>query len=170
MPASRLWEFEDARVDFGGVQADATDLGRMLLTEFALIYGNDWLLIPLELPAGALVQITRLDVRDTFGHTTTIGPTSQLDGAPAQWGMFGISSPDLPHADTLLIAPTLAASVQGRDLEEVLLLRDEAANLAWAIERSIEGDNGLPADRAQAAHENTPTAPPPPAQAPDTLT
>jgi hypothetical protein len=161
MPASRLWEFEDARVNFGAIDAEPEDLGRMLLTGFALLYGADWLLIPLEAPTGTLVRITRLDVRDTFGHTTTIGPTAP-DGA---WGMFGISRPDGPPDSALLIAPTLASSLHGRDIEEVLLLRDEAANLAWAVERAIEGDDGRPVDRAQAAYEATPPAPPPPAAA-----
>ena len=136
----------------------------MLLAGFALVYGANWLLVPLEVPVGALVRITRLDVRDTFGRTTTVGPT-----APGgEWGMFGVSRADGPPDGALLIAPALAASLQGRDIEEVLLLRDEAANLAWAVERAVEGEHGLPADRAQAAHEGVPPAPPP-ARPPDTL-
>lgn len=170
MPASRLWEFEDARVDFGAVEADPEDLGRMLLAEFALVYGGDWLLVPLEVPVGALIQITRLDVRDTFGHTTTIGPTAQLSGPSPEWGMFGLTRAGGPPGDVLLIAPALAASLQGRAVEDVLLLRDETANLAWAVERTIEGDNGLPADRAQASYENSPPlSAPPPTQTPQTF-
>src|SRR5262249_25799089 len=42
MPAARFWEFEDAQIDFGSVDAGPTDLGRMLLVEFAIDYGNDW--------------------------------------------------------------------------------------------------------------------------------
>ncbi len=76
--------------------------------------------------------------------------------------MFGISRADGARDGALLIAPALAASLQGRDVEEVLLLRDEAANLAWAIERAVEGEDGLPADQAQAAHEAVPPAPPSP--------
>jgi hypothetical protein len=54
----------------------------------------------------------------------------------------------------------VAAGLQGRDLEEVLLLRDETANLAWAVERRIEGQNGAPVDRAQAAYEAVGPTPP----------
>jgi len=164
MPASRLWEFEDSRVDFGAVEAQPEDLGRMLLAGFALVYGANWLLVPLEVPIGALVRISRLDVRDTFGRTTTVGPTAPN----GEWGMFGLSRADGPPDGALLIAPALAASLQGRDVEEVLLLRDEAANLAWAIERAVEGEHGLPADRAQAAYEASPPAPPSPRRS-DTL-
>jgi hypothetical protein len=157
MPASRLWEFEDGRVNFGAVDAQPEDLGRLLLAGFGLIYGADWLLVPLEASIGTVVRITRLDVRDTFGRTVTVGPT-----APAgEWGMFGLSRDDGVPDGALLAAPTLAASLQGRDVEEVLLLRDEAANLAWAIERATEGEDGRPADRAQAAYESASPAPAP---------
>jgi hypothetical protein len=163
MPASRLWEFEDGRVNFGAVEARPEDLGRLLLSGFALVYGANWLLLPLEAPVGSLVRITRLDVHDTFGRVVSVGPT-----APGgEWGMFGVSRADGTVDGALLLAPALSASLQGRDVEEVLLLRDEAANLAWAIERSTEGEDGLPADRAQAAHEGA--AATPPARVPDVL-
>jgi hypothetical protein len=50
----------------------------------------------------------------------------------------------------------------------VLLLRDEAANLAWAVERTIEGQDGGPVDLARDASESAPL-PAPPAPDPDTL-
>ena len=177
MPASRLWEFEDARVDFGGVEANPEDLGRMLLTEFALVYGGDWLLVPLEAPAGSLVRIVALDVRDTFGRVVRVGPTTSLEPPSAGWRMFGISpgvgvdaaaaGTNAPQ-DVLFVAPALASSLQGRPIEEVLLLRDEMANMAWAVERSVEGADGLPMDRAAAEYARRPD-PAPPSAAADTL-
>jgi hypothetical protein len=164
MPASRLWEFEDRRVDFGAIEAQPEDLGRMLLSGFALVYGTNWMLLPLEVPVGAVIRITRLDIRDTFGRTTTIRPTATR----GEWRMFATTRIDGLADDALLIAPALAASLQGRDIEEVVLLRDETADLAWAIERAIEGEHGLPADRAQAAHEAVAPAPPSPSPS-DTL-
>jgi hypothetical protein len=157
MPASRLWEFEDGRVNFGAVEAQPEDLGRMLLSGFALVYGANWMLLPLEVPVGALVRITRLDVRDTFGRATTVPPTA----ASGEWGMFGASRADGTRDGALIIVPALASSLQGRDVEDVLLLRDEAANLAWAVERAVEGQDGLPADQAQAAHEAVAPGSPP---------
>jgi hypothetical protein len=173
MPARRFWEFEDAFVDFGGVEAGPEDLGRMLLSEFALVFGDDWLLVPLEVPFGSLVRVVSLDVRDTFGRTLRVGPTSTLEGSLGGWRMFTLSqlggaeaARASPVADALLVPPLLAQSLQGRDLEEVLLLRDETANLAWAVERLVEGQNGAPVDRAQAAYEadGQPAARPEPAR------
>src|SRR5262249_32625042 len=72
MPAMRFWEFEDAQVDFGSVDAGPTDLARMLLVEFALPYGNDWFVIPIELDVGALYRTLSLVITDTFGVRTLI--------------------------------------------------------------------------------------------------
>lgn len=158
MPASRLWEFEDGRVNFGAVDAEATDLGRMLLSGFALVYGADWMVVPVEVPLGSLTRITKLDVKDTFGKVTSVGPTDPT----GTWNLFGLTG---ATDRALLVAPALAQSLQGRDVEEVLLLRDEAANLAWAVERSLEGPDGRPQDQAQRAGEAA--APIPPRSRPD---
>ena len=88
------------------------------------------------------------------------GVTMRLRREPsAGWRMFGISpgvafeavapGTNAPQ-DVLFVAPALASSLQGRPIEEVVLLRDEMANMAWAIERSVEGAHGLPMDRAAA--------------------
>ena len=38
------------------------------MTEFGLVYGNDWFLLPLELPVGALYDLSGFEVRDSFGR------------------------------------------------------------------------------------------------------
>src|SRR4051812_12199122 len=43
--------------------------------------------------------------------------------------------------------PALAPNLGGPPLEEVLFLRDEMANLAWAIERTVESAAGQPLNR-----------------------
>ena len=85
MPAARFWEFEDAQVDFGSVDAGPTDLVRMLLVEFALAYGNDWFVIPIELDVGSLYRTRSLVITDTFGVRTLIKSSSEL-GRPIRCG------------------------------------------------------------------------------------
>ena len=39
----------------------------MLLAEFALVYGNDWFVAPIDLPVGSVTRLVTVTVRDTFG-------------------------------------------------------------------------------------------------------
>ena len=53
MPAPRFWEMEDARFDPGAIDASRIDLGRLLLVDFATVYGNDWLVRRSACPSAA---------------------------------------------------------------------------------------------------------------------
>ena len=152
MPAARFWEFEDAQVDFGAVDAGPTDLARMLLVEFALTYGNDWFLIPIELDIGALYRTRSLVVTDTFGVRTLIQPASEPGAPHSAWRMFQHSylrGSELtqPASNLFFLPPALLGGLESRPVEEVLFLRDEMANLAWAVERLVESPAEQPLNR-----------------------
>ncbi len=161
MPANRWWEFEDARVWFGGIEAEAGDTARMLLVEFATVYGNDWFLAPLELEAGALARVDALVVEDTFGHATLVAPTERARATQGAqpWRMFRVTGAE---PELLVVAPVAAGGLEGAPLEEVLLVRDEMANLAWAIERRIVGSAGASVDRYERDRARRAAAPPAP--------
>ena len=113
MPAARFWEFEDAQVDFGSVDAGPTDLVRMLLVEFALAYGNDWFVIPIELEVGSLCRTRSLVITDTFGIRTLIKPSSELGEPYASWRMFQHAylrgnGPHEPGVESVFPAPGAA--------------------------------------------------------------
>lgn len=149
-PAPRWWSFEDARVDFGAVETAADDLARMLTLEFALIYGNDWFVVPLELPVGAVCRIASLVVTDTFGDKTLVKPSAQSvqAGESSPWRFFQLSPLDgKEYSDLFLLPPVLLQSLEAKPVEEVLLLRDEMANMAWAVERVVESPAGRPLNR-----------------------
>jgi hypothetical protein len=147
MPADRWWEFEEAKVNLGALDAGPTDLGRLLLVEFALVFGTDWFVVPIDLPVGAIFRITACTVRDTFGVTTEVGPSRNSDGS--RWSMFELTAPDEPAylRDLFFLAPTLPRTLDGDPLEEVALFRDEMANMVWAVERRVQGPSGEPVDR-----------------------
>jgi hypothetical protein len=153
MPASRWWQFEDSRVNFAQVSAHPEDLARMLVVEFASVYGNDWYLWPLDLPVGAIHRITALEVSNTFGDQVTVGAAaaSAMGSTTADWQLFRPTEQRAaggPGAyDGLLLLPSLASPLEGEIFEEVRLLRDEMANLAWAVEATVRGQDGLPFDR-----------------------
>ncbi len=54
MPNTRWWAFEDSRTNFGDIKPDTTDIAKLLLIEFGLVYANDWFLLPYALPAGSI--------------------------------------------------------------------------------------------------------------------
>jgi hypothetical protein len=149
MPSDRFWEFEDARVNLGALDAGPADLGRLLLVEYGLVYGNDWWLIPIELPVGSLFTVTNLEVRDTFGQVTAVGPSRNADGT--RWEMFELGQTGRGAgrlADLFFLPPTLARRLEGDPIERVSLLRDEMANLAWGVENVVPGVSGEPFERA----------------------
>lgn len=165
MPARRYWEFEDARVSFGGVEAAPSDLGRMLVAEFATVYGNDWYLVPLEVPVGSLTTLTAVVVGDTFSSElgATQLPAPGEGAGDEHWSLFQLSTEDGGRRPGLFVPPVTAGTLDGDPVEEVLLARDEGANQAWAVERLITTPLGAALDR-------TGTAAPVPRPVPATLT
>jgi hypothetical protein len=168
MPTPRWWEFEDGRVDFGRVDAAPDDLARLLLLEFALVYGNDWLMIPVTLEAGSICRVRSLRVTDTFGAQLEIPASQQSGDTAASWGLFypAVAGRPLTHdvdpADRLFfLPPTFASSLNSDPIEHVLFIRDEMANMAWAIERIVPGADGRPVDRFEAYQEKRRAEPPP---------
>lgn len=154
MPAARWWEFEDASVDFGAVDTAPDDLGRLLVTEFATVFGNDWYIIPVALPIGSLTTIASLVVTDTFGERRLIEPTAKARTLGGRWSMFAISEDATPGGvagdlGMLFLAPVVSSQIDGRPLEEVLFVRDEMADMAWAIERVVTGASGTSMDRTE---------------------
>lgn len=149
MPVSRWWEFEDGQVNFGAADAEPSDLLRLLLVTFALEYGNDWFVVPAEVPADGLYRVTSVVVTDGFGVRTRVVPYWQARAAGSRWRMFSLSVPDgtEPTEGMLFVPPALGPSLHGEPVEEVLLLRDEVANLAWAVEHRVADEAGRPVDR-----------------------
>jgi hypothetical protein len=155
MPAQRWWAFEEGGVHFGDLAAAPGDLGRLLVADYATVYGNDWYSVPLRIPVGTLAQVQSLTVHDTMGDHLTIAPAAIVDRrapGPRVFRLYELSgdpSVAAERAPWLLVPPSLSGSVVGPPLERVELVRDEAANLAWGIERLVEGPTGRAVDRLQ---------------------
>jgi hypothetical protein len=154
MPSPRYWEFEDARFDFGNVDAAGHDLGRLLLLQFVAMFGNDWFLVPMTLDAGTMTLLDHVIVTDVFGRQFAINKPRD-----DQWSIFThgtvrtadgpgeASTEPHPAAGALFLPPTLGPTLDSDSLELVHLLRDEMANLAWGVERYYESPLGGRIDR-----------------------
>lgn len=155
-PARRFWEFEDARIDHGLLPAGPGDLPQLLLSDFATGHGNDWYVIPIDLAVGTLTQTRSLVVVDTFGVQTLIQPHQPGRAETANvFSMFALATlqrppprdtlsaqvfaPSTPAPNLFFLAPSLLRSIDGTPRDEVLFLRDEMANMAWAVERVMQG-------------------------------
>ena len=113
---------------------------------FALIYGADWLLVPLEAPIGT----RRADHPARRARHVRAHDHGRPDRARRRVGHVRPLARGRPDRRAPCCSrPRSPRAVQGRDLEEVLLLRDEAANLAWAVERTHRG-RGRPPRRPRA--------------------
>lgn len=146
-PAPRFWEFEDARIDVGLMAVGPADLAHLMMIEYASSYGNDWYLMPLDLRVGSLTRIESLVVTDTFGVRHLLRPIGDPALPKAHWSMYqmarhrraGQTVPSGVEPNLFFLPPVLGPNLAGAPLEEVMFMRDEMANLAWAVEHRIEG-------------------------------
>ncbi len=150
MPASSHWELEEGAVSFGGLEAGPADLARLLVAEFALVYSDDYFLFPLRLPAASIARVAELTAWNAFGERFQLPSAARLDALTSRdgrrpWALFeltGDRSAQIGSTPWLLLVPALTAAQNGPLLESVSFVRDEEANLAWAIEERIETVTG----------------------------
>jgi hypothetical protein len=156
-PAPRFWQMEDARVAYGLVPVGPTDLAHLMMIEYASSYGNDWFVVPLTLAVGSVTRVDSLVVTDTFGVRSLLRPIGDPALPPpyfSLWQSAYRNSPDSAAAkivtNRFFLPPTLSRTIDSAPLEDVLFMRDEMANLAWAIERTIENPIEQPSPRYEA--------------------
>jgi len=180
MPNTRWWAFEDQKTNFGDIDAATTDLAKLLFMEFALVYSNDWFVIPFTLPNGAIATIRGCVVTNVFGERFWIDAADRgPDAAWQRWSLFTVNveggEPDASADTSLLLLPTLPKIQESALTEEILLVRDEAANMVWGIESVVPlltGDTkpGLESAReTRAFYEGLLAAAPPPPPAAATI-
>jgi hypothetical protein len=122
--------------------AAKSDLARLAVLEYALVFGNDWFVLPLTLPTNALYRVASFTVRDNFGIALPI--------PPAGFDLYEMTvepgAPVASLANALYLCPALD-TLEGPPLEHVMMMRDEMANLVWGIEKRVQGSSGEAIDR-----------------------
>src|SRR5215475_4289738 len=156
-PNTRWWTFEDRQTNFGGITPDTTDLAKLMLIEFGLAYANDWFLITRKATEDSITRIEGLAVTNSFGERFWIEPAgSGSEDNWQRWSMFNTSIKGQPNKKgdpSLLLLPTVPKIQEGRPIEEVILIRDEVANMVWAIEKVISSPTGASKPGGEAANE-----------------
>ena len=140
----------------------------MMLSGFASCYNDDWFSLPITLPSGQLASEVHARGRQ-LGRRHPIAAMATLDHAAdarRPWRMFELSGdpgPAAGRAPWLLLAPALPDAIEGPPVEQVHFVRDETSNVAWALERQVEGPLGEAIDRVLAwktSRSNARAAPP----------
>jgi hypothetical protein len=172
MPNTRWWEFEERQTNFGRVTPDTTDLGKLLLLDFGLVYANDWFVFPYTLPLGSISSVKGIALTNVFGERTWIEPVPAQGGAAwDRWSMFQLTSND---ERSLVLMPSTPFVLEGAPLEEVAMVRDEMANLVFGIETRVPMVTGRSKPGGEAGREllqalqrihGAPPAPPAPVAA-----
>ena len=174
--ASRWWQVENRDVWFGDITTAPEDLARAAVASYGAVAGDDWYLVPCRLPSGVLARGRQVRVLDTFGEAHVIRSCAEQDGAARVWRFFELTGDasadtkalrevDVPsdepatHCPWLFLAPVLAGRTESPPIEQVALLRDEAANLGWAAELRVESAAGRTVDRAALARAALAPAP-----------
>lgn len=141
MPHHRWWTFENAKVHFGNIDVATSDIARLMLMEFALVYGNDWMMVPLEVETSTVTRVSKLVVWDVFNDKTTISPVGVSGVDPTRrFGLFNLSKSDdtsTPLSDSVLFYPATVNHNEEIVLEEVRFVHDEGANMIWAVEHKV---------------------------------
>lgn len=156
MPYRRWWSFEDGVTNLGNLNPQTSDLATLLFAEFALLFSNDWHLVPCELPVGTFTRLDGVLVTDVFGIQTWVRPAGRgLDDDWQRWSMFNLTTlATADAADTrLLLPPATIKTMDGAPLEEIHFLRDEMANLVWGIEQTVATEMGQGEDGYEAANQ-----------------
>ena len=150
MPSPRYWEMEDGKTDFGRLDINTNDLARLLLAEYMLLFSNDWCAVPLALSVGSFTRIQGLLVTDVFGEETLIRAADRgRDSDWQRWSMYRLDGDDSANMG-LLLAPALASGMRSAPVEQVRFLRDEMANMVWAVEYRVASKLGEPFNPALA--------------------
>jgi hypothetical protein len=157
MPNTRWWSFEDGKTNFGDIAPDTTDLSKLLLMEFGLVYANDWFLVPFALPVGTLAKVAGVAVTNVFGERSWVQAAgSGADEDWQRWALFNLATKgeaDVAADTTLALLPALAKTSEGAPLEDLYLVRDEISNMVWGIEKAIPLPSGWPKAGREAATE-----------------
>jgi hypothetical protein len=146
MPNSRWWTFEDGNVNLGDISRPNLNFLSMLLIEFSMIFSQEWYVLPLQQEIGSLRLVNSVKLMDSFGNVSEIYPILDTTADESLWSMFSLSGTDttLSLGSRLLMLPnTVIQPLEGDQIEEVTIARDEVANMAWAIERKYQDSSGI---------------------------
>ena len=145
MPHPRFWQMEAGNMDFGKIEKSPAGIVGLLLAEYGLTYSNDWFLLPYPAKINSTCWMQGIIVTDVFGQRSFVAPAGTTNNNNWQdFALFNITRNNQPTAKGQLfyLPPVVSAMQESEPLERVYFMRDEMANLMWAIEDIIPAETG----------------------------
>ncbi len=143
MPHPRFWQMEEGNLDFGKIEKSPAGLVGLLLAEYGLTYSNDWFLLPYKQKINSLCSVEGIVVTDVFGHRHFVGPSrTTTDTDWHNFALFHLTQNGNQIADNQIfyLPPVVGAKIESPPIERVFFMRDEMANLVWAIEDIVPSE------------------------------
>ena len=157
MPHPRWWSFEDWKTNLSFVKPDTTDLNKLLLLDFLLIFANDWFVLPVTVPVGGLTSVRGLVVSNVFGEQTWVEAAGRgSDETWQRWNMYTLAikgNENVPADLSTVLLPVAPKVQESKPLEEIFLLRDEIANMVWGVEMRVPLATGRSQPGAESGYE-----------------
>jgi len=162
MPHPRFWQMEENQTDFGKIDTSATGLLHLAFAEFGLIYANDWFMLPFPMPFNSLCETKGIVVTDVFGQETLVRPAGR--GAETNWHrwvMFHNTDRTAGSTSTnkFYLPSSISQYLESEPVEKINLLRDEMANMVWAVEHTVpsQARGGINGDEMDIGETTTDT-------------
>jgi hypothetical protein len=109
----------------------------MIFAEFGLVYGNDWLIAPIQLYTGSMCRVKEITITDTFGKETML----QEIQPDENWSFFQTAA-GAEGKRWLFLTDNTDLIQESQPVENVSFLRDEMANMVWAVEEVVNDPYG----------------------------
>lgn len=148
MPTSKLWEIENRKHNLLNLHPEKSELLKLIINDFAMNYSNDWFDFPLTVENGNKVTISSIHVKDVFGKET------EINQVKSKVKFFDNNDGD----NSLLLLTTNTKKEQGPTIEKIVFVRDEIANLVFAIEEIVPNGlgNGIDFEKAKTSRQKYP--------------
>jgi hypothetical protein len=162
MPLPRYWMMEESQTDFGKIDTSVTGLLHLLLAEFGLVYANDWFMLPYPLATNTICEIRDIVITDVFGEHVLVRPAGRgPETTWHRWSMFHQTDrhDDSRNTNVFYLAPAITTLLKGDPLEEVIMLRDEMANMVWGVESTVPSEAGKGVSGSEMARVDVEPAP-----------
>ncbi|CAN5158465.1 hypothetical protein BH23BAC1_BH23BAC1_26960 [soil metagenome] len=161
MPHPRFWQMEESQTDFGKIDTSTTGLLHLLFAEFGLIYSNDWFMLPYPMDINTMCEVKGIVITDVFGQHVLVRPAGE--GAEhdwKRWTMFHLTERNGKGRNNLFyLPPAVTKLLESEPIEKVNFLRDEMANMVWAVENTVPSQWGKGIPGNELAIDDTPPTP-----------